>query len=136
MSRYFFWPLLAMVLLPGCGRDDGPVRVPLEGIVSSLDVPKGLNGTISLMPSSETKGPAANGLIRDGLYKFTMVDGPVSGTHRVLIDVEPPRQKMDRAAAQSAPQWKFEFQITVPAEAPFEHDFTLTRESDDAESTE
>lgn len=125
---------MCMLLLVGCSGQDGPERVPLEGIVSAADIAGDLNGTISLMPGEETKGPAANGLIRNGLYEFTSEDGPVAGTHRVLIDVEPPRGKLDAAAEQAAQQWKFEFQITVPSEAPFEADFQLVRQSSQASS--
>jgi len=117
-----------VLFLGGCSGPDGPVRVPLEGIISAADIPGDLNGTISLLPDGGTKGPAANGLVRDGLYQFTAADGPVSGSHRVLIDVEPPRGKLDSAAEQAALQWKFEFQVTVPTEPPYESDFKLVRE--------
>jgi len=126
--------LLCGLLLMGCSGPDGPERIPLEGIISGAEIAGDLNGTISLLPSAETKGPAANGLIRNGLYEFTSEDGPVAGNHRVLIDVEPPRGKLDTAAEQAALQWKFEFQITVPSEAPFEADFQLVRQSSQANS--
>lgn len=128
-SGSIFTCLLAIFLV-GCG-DDGPPRVPLEGIISAPAIVEVLNGTISLLPDGGTKGPAANGLVRDGLFKFTTEDGPVAGTHRVLIDVEPVRGKIDVVAEQAAQQWKFEFKITVPAEAPYEYDFELVRESSD-----
>lgn len=124
--------LCGLALHAGCSRQDGPVRIPLEGIVSAADIAGDLNGTISLLPAEDTKGPAANGLIRNGLYEFTSEDGPVAGTHRVLIDVEPPRGKLDSAAEQAALQWKFEYQITVPSVAPFEADFELVRQSSQA----
>jgi hypothetical protein len=126
--------LCGLLLLTGCSGQEGPERIPLEGIISGAEIAGDLNGTISLLPSAETKGPAANGLIRNGLYEFTSQDGPVAGTHRVLIDVEPPRGKLDTAAEQAALQWKFEFQITVPSEAPFEADFQLVRQSSQANS--
>ncbi|MEZ6129253.1 MAG: hypothetical protein R3C59_11265 [Planctomycetaceae bacterium] len=131
MARIFprieWWTLLCFLCVCGCGGPEGPVRIPLAGLISAADIPGGLNGTISLLPHGETKGPAANGLIREGLFQFTSDDGPVAGTHRVLIDVEPPRGKLDSAAEQAALQWKFEFQITVPSEPPYETDFHLIR---------
>ena len=133
IQRLFFCLVFCVsVFAAGCGGNDGPVRVPLEGSVTSTDIPGDLNGTISLQPASGTKGPAANGLVKSGHYQFTTADGPVVGTHRVLIDVEPPRGKMDRAAEQSALQWKFEMKVTVPSDPPYKFDFDLVRESVDA----
>ena len=100
-------------------------------MVTSTDIRTHLKGTIALLPTGATKGPAANGLVVNGIYKFTEERGPVAGEHRVLIDVEPPRGKMVDAAEQAALQWKFEFQITVPSEPPFTADFQLIRETDD-----
>ncbi len=130
--KNFLLPFTFVVagMFTGCGGD-GPNRIPLTGIVSAPEIVGALNGTISLLPDSGTKGPAANGLVRDGLYRFTTEDGPVPGTHRVLIDVEPERGKLDQAAEQAAAQWMFKFNITVPAEGPYEYDFELVRESED-----
>lgn len=126
--------LIAVVVslaLTGCGGNDGPVRMPLTGSVTSTDIKGELKGTIAVLPDGATKGPAANGLVIDGEYAFTSADGPVAGTHRVLIDVEPPRGKMDDVSQQSSLQWKFEFQITVPSEPPYTSDFILLRKKPD-----
>ena len=111
----------------GCGTD-GPNRIPLNGTVTTESISGGLNGTIALLPAAGTRGPAANGLIQDGTYSFSDEDGPVAGLHRVLIDVEPPRGKMDDAD-NAGLQWKFEFEETVPVSGPFELNFTLVREN-------
>lgn len=116
--------------LVGCGSD-GPVRLPLSGRVYSDNIEGKLNGTIAVLPVAGTKGPAANGLVQDGQYKFTDETGPVAGEHRVVIDVEPPRGKMDDATPDALLQWKFEFRVTVPAEPPHERDFVLSREQTD-----
>ena len=118
-----------LLLFAGCGND-GPPRVPLSGTVVSDDIAGDLNGTIALLPAAGTSGPAANGLVQEGSFSFSDEDGPVAGPHRVLIDVEPPRGKMDDAE-NSTLQWKFEFEETVPASAPFELDFRLVREKPD-----
>ena len=51
-----------------------------------------------------------------------------------LIDLEPPRGKMDKAAEQSTLQWKFEMTVTVPSGPPYEFDFEVARESVDGSS--
>ena len=118
----------ALIVSAVCGANDGPTRLPLSRVVSLVDIAENLQGTVSLMPEGDTRGPAANGIIQDGSYQFTAEDGPVTGEHRVLIDVEPPQGKMDDAAQQSQLQWKFEFHITVPSEPPYERDFPLVRD--------
>ncbi|MEO2018253.1 MAG: hypothetical protein ABGZ53_28205 [Fuerstiella sp.] len=94
------WIGWSVCVAVGCGDDEGPTRIPLSGMVLSADIPENLQGTVSLMPEGETKGLAANGIIQNGRYQFTTADGPVAGQHRVLVDVEPPRGKMDLAAQQ------------------------------------
>ena len=123
----------ALTLMSGCG-DSGPKRIPLTGVVFSKDVTGDLNGTIALLPSKGTKGPAANGLVKSGVFTFTEENGPVVGQHRVLVDVEPPRDKMDKAAEDAALQGKFEFESTVPAEPPFVLNFELVREKSDEQT--
>ncbi|HIF00523.1 MAG TPA: hypothetical protein EYG03_28890 [Planctomycetes bacterium] len=130
-SVLVLWIGWLIIVSVGCGDDEGSVRLPLSGMVLSADIPENLQGTVSLMPEGETKGPAANGIIQNGWYEFTTEDGPVAGQHRVLIDVEPPRGKMDTAAQQSRLEWKFEFHITIPSEPPYEYDFPLVRDSAD-----
>lgn len=114
------------MILAGCGGSDGPLRIPLDGTVTSSDVAGELNGTIAILPAGATKGPAANGMIKAGQYVFTSENGPTPGVHRVLIDVEPPRGKMDGGDATTL-QWKFEFEITVATDPPFTQDFNLER---------
>ena len=129
--RTFTLTIVWGLSLAGCGGNDGPIRVPLQGMVTSTDIRTHLKGTIALLPTGETRGPAANGLVVNGIYSFTEERGPVPGQHRVLIDVEPPRGKMVDAGEQAALQWKFEFQTTVPSEPPFTADFQLIRETTD-----
>jgi len=79
---------LATFAVSGGGGHTGPARVPLEGVVSSVQIAGKFNGSIAVLPECEAKGPAANGLIKAGVYQFTEANGPVSGTDHVLIDVE------------------------------------------------
>lgn len=114
------------VLFTGCGGNDGPPRIPLSGQIITEGFSGPVNGSIAILPDGETKGPAANGLVQDGQFSFTTDDGPVAGSHRIIIDIEPPRGKMDDGDNASL-QWKFEFQTDVPAAAPYKKDFKLTR---------
>jgi len=130
-SALVSWIVWSIIVSVGCGDNDGPIRLPLSGMVLSADIPENLQGTVSLMPEGETKGPAANGIIQNGWYQFTTEDGPVAGQHRVLVDVEPPRGKMGETTQESKLEWKFEFHITVPPEPPYEYDFPLVRDKVD-----
>lgn len=44
-------------------------------------------GSISFFPQGKTVGPAATTAIVNGKYKFTEVNGPYPGEHRVLVNV-------------------------------------------------
>ncbi|MFY9254820.1 MAG: hypothetical protein WAO83_15320 [Fuerstiella sp.] len=113
----------------GCGGNSGPARMPINGTVTATAITEKLNGTIAVLPAGSTKGPAANGTINDGLYHFSSDNGPTVGTHHVIIDIEPPRGKMDNSAAAKV-QWKFEFDIDVPESPPFLFDFELIRDTE------
>lgn len=117
--------VMAAVIV-GCGNQDGVKRVPLTGIVAAESLPESLNGTISFLPVGATKGPAANGLISDGQYRFSKEFGPVAGRHRVIVDVEPPRDKMEASSSKQGTPRRFEYEVTVPSEFPYELDITIT----------
>ena len=123
--------IIGSFVIAGCGGSDGPKRVPLQGIVTCADIEGHLRGTIALLPTAGTKGPAANGLVLNGLYRFDETTGPVAGEHRVIVDVQPPRAKMADRSQEDSLQWKFEFQINVPSEPPYVADFQLIRENKD-----
>jgi hypothetical protein len=123
--------VIGCLIIAGCGRNDGPARVPLQGMVTTTDIESQLRGTIALLPTGGTKGPAANGLIQNGIYQFDEATGPVAGEHRVIVDVQPPQGKLVEPTPDSALQWKFEFQIKVPATPPYVADFQLIRENKD-----
>lgn len=124
---FITWPLSLTFCILGCSGDDGPRRIPVSGLVYTADIDGPLNGSVAFLPTGVTRGPAANGLIKVGKYSFSEVEGPVAGLHRVLIDVEPPRGKMEAASAQTNKKWKFEFEVNVPDQPPYELDFHLDR---------
>lgn len=77
---------LAVLGFAGCSKPEGPLRVPVAGLVS-LDGNPLPTGSIRFIPTGKSKGPAAVGEIIDGEFELTEEDGPIIGSHRVEIDV-------------------------------------------------
>jgi hypothetical protein len=129
--------LLCFATLAGCGSRGETARKPMQGKVEQGGRPVEA-GAISFLPAEGHAGPAANGAIAGGRYRFTTGDGPVAGPHRVLIDVDPADVNAGKAAVGAAKveplpggpdtnpsRRKWEFQMTVPSESPYEKDFQL-----------
>ncbi|MCC7419721.1 MAG: hypothetical protein IT428_05540 [Planctomycetaceae bacterium] len=77
--------LAGMVLLVGCSKPEGPVRVAVEGKVT-VDSQPLKTGTIRFIPAPPLQGPAATAEIKDGAYKIPKDLGPMIGEQRVEID--------------------------------------------------
>ena len=75
---------LVVVLLCGCGGQDGPERAGVSGTVTAGSQPVE-QGSITFMPSGQTTGPSAGGTIKNGSYSIDREHGPVVGSHRVQI---------------------------------------------------
>ena len=75
--------LLVVIVCSGCGRGN-PNRAEVHGTVT-LDGQALDQGTISFLPSGQTKGPAAGASIVDGSYSISADAGPAIGTNRVEI---------------------------------------------------
>lgn len=126
---------LLMALLPGgCGvGSDGPRRLPVSGHVEREGVAVE-EASINFLPADGTTGPSAVTGITDGEYKFTGQNGPTAGKYRVLIQLPPPKRnrKQDAETGIRAPastektSWEFKG-VEIPADGPFETDFTLDR---------
>jgi hypothetical protein len=71
-------------LLAGCGRDSEIVRLPVRGDVT-LSGGEQFNGSITLIPASGQRGPAATTTVKDGNYQFDRTNGPTAGPHHVVI---------------------------------------------------
>lgn len=97
----------------GVRRVEGGGHVSLDGQV----VPE---ATISFLPDD---GPAANGEVKGGVYRFTSFDGPVPGPQRVLI------QAAVEDKFRDSPRGRWEFEFVVPEQGPFEKDFKLQDDS-------
>ncbi len=120
------------LLLGGCGGSSVQ-RVPVSGRVTTADG-KPLNGSITLLPSAGTKGPAATVGVVDGKYQFDRNNGPTAGPHRVLIVREItkslPANKPGPASVKPMPptaDLKSEWTLStdVPAAGSEECDFKL-----------
>lgn len=84
----------------GCGTQSE--RRPIAGTVS-IDRKPIQRGSISFFPDRGHSGPAASTAITAGTYRFTETNGPVAGSHRVVIGVETnPQGVKDEAAGLPA----------------------------------
>ena len=74
--------LLLALLIVGCqGQSD---RLPVSGTIHDRDG-EPLEGSISFLPDGGTEGPAANGSVLNGEYRFDRTNGPVPGKYRVIV---------------------------------------------------
>jgi len=135
----------AVLFFGGCSPSTA--RRPLYGRVE-IDGQAITHGSISLLPAKGNSGPAANTTIIDGEYAFTNENGPHSGPHRVIIDVDtlpgnqpseemkasqdlksvqPPAARSGRSAPREPPTAKrhWEFEYVVPRDDPSQKDFDL-----------
>jgi len=75
-----------LACLAGCG-EQGPQRAAVNGSVS-FDGNLIPDGQIAFIPTAETKGPSAAGIIKDGKYAIEVSKGSAIGKHRVEIRAE------------------------------------------------
>jgi len=73
-----------MVLVAGCGSDEGPERAAVSGTVT-VDGEPLAEGAISFLPAEGTEGPTAGGTIEAGKYDIPKANGVVVGKNRVQI---------------------------------------------------
>jgi len=96
--------LMTVVFLIGCGSSTD--RVPVSG-VASYDGEPIENGTVELIPTDGTSGPATGSVIRGGRWEIAADKGPMSGgtylvritgvrkTGRKFVDRDRPNQTFD-----------------------------------------
>jgi hypothetical protein len=77
--------MIMAISCSGCGANQGPRRVAIEGRIRVDGLPLA-SGVIRFIPTSATGGPAAVAVVTNGAYSFAADDGPVVGTHRVEIE--------------------------------------------------
>lgn len=108
-----FVALSVSVFSIGCGGGQtGPVRMPISGTVTREGIPID-EGLISFVPTS---GPAVNGAILAGKYKFSSGDGVPVGKYAVTIAASPKRDPSFVGKKSDAPILKDDrFKEKVPA---------------------
>lgn len=120
--------LITVALLnSGCGSQTGPVRYRVHGTVDHKARPL-VNGTISFLPASGHKGPAANGVIQNGVYDIPADEGPTAGPHQVLINLVPDKININvrpKGSDGGPMRMKWEFSAEV-AEDKTNEDFLLS----------
>ncbi len=60
------------------------MRLPVRGDVT-LPGGEQFNGSITFIPASGHRGPAATTTVKDGNYQFDRTNGPTAGPHHVII---------------------------------------------------
>ncbi len=116
--------LIALCALPaGCRREDAIVRLPISGAVT-IRSGEQLAGSISFLPASGQKGPAATTTLTAGSYQFDHTNGPTAGPHRVIIKRVVPKSDMlasrgshnPRAPKETPPPGELRMEWTLSAD--------------------
>lgn len=125
----------------GCG-ENGPKRLPVTG---SLKGAEGRKGTLTFLPTGDTKGPSATTSIVDGNYTFTESNGPAVGKYNVIVKLQmvkasaedaeiivgPKGQKISTSdISDSKPVYEAEknTEVTVLDSEPYKLDITLPKD--------
>ena len=74
----------AIVLMAGCGPDDGLQRVRMHGRVTYQGEPV-MDGQIRFSPEPDTEGPLSIAKVVGGKYTYDAQGGVPAGTHRIRI---------------------------------------------------
>jgi len=84
--RSMLWcgALGVVVLVVGCGAEEGPERAAVSGTVN-IDGEPLAEGAISFLPAEGTEGPTAGGTIEGGKFDIPKSNGVVVGKNRVEI---------------------------------------------------
>lgn len=75
---------LLIVMCLGCGRGDGPKRVPVSGEVQYAGEPV-RDGRIRFVPIAPDVGPVSISFVKDGRFTTAEFGGVPVGKHRVEI---------------------------------------------------
>jgi hypothetical protein len=117
----------------GCSGGDRLERIPVRGTASVEGAPIAA-GTISFLPSAGHSGPAATAVIENGSYQLSRDEGPVAGTHRVVVIVDYDdkaaffSQAKKQPADSSRPATRrWESEVDVPEKGPFEYDVAVEK---------
>jgi hypothetical protein len=113
--------LILTVCASGCSRDQSAwQRVSVTGTVT-YKAQTVADGSISLRPVSETRGPAAGAAIRDGRFQISEEHGPATGMYQAKLlvvigdDSAPPTRKSRPALRQIPKVRQFERSVKFTA---------------------
>lgn len=103
-------------VLAGCSRTTHS-GVEIHGTVQVAGAPLA-RGSISFLPTAGS-GPAATAVIEDGKFHLAAADGPLAGSHKVLIqrDVDYKQQVLsarDAITPPAAVQSRWESAVDLP----------------------
>jgi hypothetical protein len=97
----------------------------------TLDGAPVTSGSISLLPARNTEGPAANGSINQGEYRFDLSNCPVAGDYQVLVmqaEQESPRGKAESINKPGPRRREWQLKMQIPSAKAFEHDIVLPQQ--------
>lgn len=116
----------------GCG-EAGPKRAAVTGTVK-LDGAAVESGSITFIPTKDSKNPSAAGEIEGGEYNIPLDSGPAAGTYRVEIRWSRPTGKKIEMGSPSPPGTMVdEVKEAIPAK--FNSASTLTKDVEAGENT-
>ena len=123
-GRWTLLTLVLLVLMTGCGSKSTG-RLAFSGKV--LRNGKAVqSGFISFQPTDEHPGgPAANGSIHAGEYRFHTQNGPVPGPHVVIVNIAAAGDKRVVPEARTSEPTRWEFQVNVTEDKNFQKEFFL-----------
>ena len=112
----------------GCGRGDGPDRLPLHGTVTLPNGEKPSGYSISFLPVKGQPGPSATTKLTDGSYQFDRSNGPTKGPHEVTVKKISSKSRIPSASSERTISKAEPFlpeSVNVSDDGRYLHDFTL-----------
>lgn len=117
--------LLGLALLVvGCGKGTSVKRFPVYGAVTLVSGEK-LNGSITFLPASGRKGPAATTALVDGNYRFDRNNGPAAGLQTVIVSEARTARSLPTKRVVEKTRREWTLSIDVTDDGQYSHDFTL-----------
>jgi hypothetical protein len=118
----FFIAGIIFCAVVGCGRDVGPQRGTVAGVIT-IDGEAVDEGSISFIPTGGTVGPITGGVINQGAYKLPR--GAIVGTHRVEIHAQRKTGRLVPALPPASPDTMVDEMVSITP-PKFNSESTLT----------
>lgn len=124
-SYHRVFSLLTVLCLIGCGGP-GPQRAAINGTVTYDGESVG-QGTITFVPTGDTKGTSAGGEIKDGKYSIPSDKGTTLGKYKVQIRWSKKTGKQIEMGSPAPPGTKID-EVAEAIPAKYNTETTLEKE--------